>query len=260
MAIATNGVLRIASVGRTHVGRVRDNNEDSFLIRDDVGLVAVADGMGGYSAGEVASRLAIEATASFADMLAKRAERFASSPFELDVLDEVPLIVNYACELCRKHAFRHPETHDMGTTLLVAYVTCSRFSVLHIGDSRAYLWRDGRLEPITDDHSYVFENFVSTGQLTREQARTHPNSNIITRYVGPGLYPPIPDYYEYDALVGDRLLLCTDGLTDMVPEREIERLFAQHADREELADALLVAALQAGGRDNITLVVTDFLQ
>jgi protein phosphatase len=127
-----------------------------------------------------------------------------------------------------------------------------------VGDSRAYLYRVGKLTPLTTDHSWVFDEYVNPGVLTREQGRTHPNCNIISKCVGAGIPDaPAGDICEVTVRPGDRLLLATDGLTDMLPEPGIEALCGEHEDRASLADALVAAALAAGGRDNITLLVID---
>jgi protein phosphatase len=243
--------LRFRAEARTHVGHVRDGNEDAFASDERAGLFCIADGMGGHAGGEIASRVAIACVMEASGPLANGDEQLGRTLFR-----SAAERAHFELEA---HGEEHPELHGLGTTL-TAFRTLPEggIQLLHVGDSRAYLYRAGRLAALTTDHSWVFEQLVNTGALTREQARTHPRGNLISNCVGGGLADaPVADLADVTVHAGDRLLLATDGLTDMVPEAGIAALCGEHADRAALADALVQAALNAGGRDNITVLVVD---
>ena len=227
-------------VACTHRGNVRPINEDSFLMPENDGLVLVADGMGGHLAGEVASRMAIEAV----QRMARENERPG-----IAALREA---VACAHETILAHAQDHIECAGMGTTLSVLWLGENYAYIAHVGDSRIYRLREGSLTQITQDHSLV-EELVRAGLITREQARTHPRRNIITRALGTHGENE-PDLLVTDVQDGDVFLLCTDGLTGMVPDDEIERTL-RDCGIEAAADRLLALALDAGGRDNVTLIL-----
>jgi serine/threonine protein phosphatase PrpC len=210
------------SVGKaTDEGRLRTNNEDSFLVDDDRYLYAVADGMGGHRGGEVASATAIEAVIT--------------------------------------RATGNPDLDGMGTTLTAVTVSGPRELLIgHVGDSRAYLLHDGDLTRITDDHSLV-EELVREGRLTPEQAESHPQRAIVTRALG--IHDPIEvDLYRVGVDIGDRVVLCSDGLTTMVRERDVERIARSEDDPQRAAEALVAAANDAGGEDNITVLVIEVVE
>jgi serine/threonine protein phosphatase PrpC len=234
--------MKLAAASATDQGLVRQNNEDSFLIDDQRALFAVADGMGGHRGGEVASRTAIEA------LRAAVANGFA--------LHEAIGRANLAV---LERAAGDTELSGMGTTL-TAVVALGGHQILigHVGDSRAYLLQDGSLHRATDDHSLV-EEMVREGRLTPEQAESHPQRAIVTRALGVDEELAV-DLYTLDVAERDRVVLCSDGLTTMVRERDIERMTRTEADPQRLADALVAAANAAGGEDNITVVVIDVLE
>jgi PPM family protein phosphatase len=221
----------------TDTGRQRDANEDSFLARPPV--FAVADGMGGAQAGEVASRLAAE--------VAEAAERGDTAP-------EAYLrgIAEDANERIHALAERDSAHSGMGTTFTGALVEGEEVSFAHVGDSRAYVFRDGELRMLTSDHSLV-EELRRQGRLTDEQAEDHPQRSIITRALGPEPRVEI-DTMTYRAQPGDVYLLCSDGLTTMVPDERIRDVLASSASLGEAAERLVAEANEAGGRDNITVV------
>jgi serine/threonine protein phosphatase PrpC len=232
-----------AYAGSSDVGRVRSGNEDSLLLAPP--LFAVADGLGGHQAGEVASRIAV-------DTLLAQAPRRADAK----ALGRAARIANRAVI---DAATDGRGRAGMGTTLTAVMVEGLRLAVAHVGDSRAYLLhRDGRLERITQDHSMVAD-LVRQGSLTEEDARTHPNRSVITRALGsdPNM---AADAFEVQARPGDRLLLCTDGLSSLVPDTEIADILSRHGDPQEAVDALIAAARLAGGFDNITAVVVDLTE
>ena len=234
--------MKLAAASATHQGLVRSNNEDAFLIDDQRALFAVADGMGGHRGGEVASRTAIEAL---------RASVANGSP-----LHEAIERAN-AAVLTR--AAGDDELTGMGTTLTAVTTVGGRQLLIgHVGDSRAYLLHDGDLHRATDDHSLV-EELVREGRLTPEQAEAHPQRAIVTRALGVDEHVDV-DIYTLDVVAGDRIILCSDGLTTMVRERDIERVAGTETDPQRLADALVAGANGAGGEDNITVVVIDVLE
>jgi protein phosphatase len=222
---------------RTDTGRQRHANEDAYFARDS--LFAVADGMGGAQAGEVASRLAAE---SFEPV-----QRGEESPEAY-----LRAIARTANARIHRLAQADSSRSGMGTTLTAALVEDDEVSLAHVGDSRAYVYRDGELKLLTSDHSLV-EELRRQGRLTDEQAEDHPQRSIITRALGPEREVDV-DTMSYRARPGDVYLLCSDGLTTMVRE---DRIAATLADAESLDDAvssLVLEANEAGGRDNITVV------
>ena len=232
----------MAATLRTDIGKLRKQNEDAAWFDESRAVFAVADGMGGHLAGEVASRMAIEAV----QRMARENERPG-----IAALREA---VACAHETILAHAQDHIECAGMGTTLSVLWLGENYAYIAHVGDSRIYRLREGSLTQITQDHSLV-EELVRAGLITREQARTHPRRNIITRALGTHGENE-PDLLVTDVQDGDVFLLCTDGLTGMVTDAQIERMLLEN-DMEAAADALLAAALDAGGRDNVTLILCE---
>lgn len=225
--------------GDSHVGLIRSDNEDAFLVAPP--LFAVADGLGGHQAGEIASSIAI-------DTLLENAPRTADAKALGRAIRRANGAVIEAAETGRGRT-------GMGTTLTAAMLEGTRISVAHVGDSRAYLLRLGRLEQITQDHSMVAD-LVRSGQITAEEGRHHPNRSVITRALGsdPNM---LADAFDVQAAEGDRLLLATDGLTAMVEDAEIARVLGSEFTPQDAVDALIDRALAAGGHDNITAVVVD---
>ncbi len=223
---------------KTDTGRQRRDNEDSAFARAPV--FVVADGMGGAQAGEVASRIAIEAFERGLPDDGSPEERLATR-----VRDANHQIYE------RSRADR--QRAGMGTTLTAAYVDDAHVAIAHVGDSRAYLFRDGTLQRLTQDHSLVDE-LVRRGKLTEEQAAEHPQRSIITRALGPE--PDVEvDTWTYPARAGDVILLCSDGLTSMISEERVRAVLEAHENLDAAADALISEANEAGGRDNITVVL-----
>ena len=230
----------MAATMRTHVGLVRQQNEDCAWIDQALNIYAVADGMGGHMAGEVASAMAIEAVKG----MAKSGERPGVS-----VMREM---VFAGHEAIYTHALRNPQCAGMGTTLSVLWHSGGYAYIAHVGDSRIYRLRGGELEQITQDHSLV-EELVRARIITKEQARTHPRRNIITRALGTR-GENTPDMLAADVCKGDIWLLCSDGLTGMVEDDVICRTLREYP-LEQAADRLIDLALKAGGKDNVTLVL-----
>lgn len=230
--------LRIAEVAAlTDVGRARQSNEDSYLERSP--LFVVADGMGGARAGEVASAIAVETA---------KASEVGASPEQ----DLAGVVKAANAEIYRK-AQEDSEHAGMGTTFTGALVTGSEVAIGHVGDSRMYRYRDGELERLTQDHSLV-EEFVRQGKLTPEEAEVHPQRSIITRALGPE--PDVQvDTFTYPGRPGDVYLICSDGLTGMISEDAIARILAADSTLDAAAKQLIDAANENGGRDNITVIL-----
>lgn len=232
-------MLRVAEhYEKSDTGRQRRANEDSLFVRTP--LFVVADGMGGAQAGEVASRLAAEAFAGGLPDEGTPGQRLAAR-----VLDANRRIFELSQE-DREHA-------GMGTTLTAAYLDGDELALAHVGDSRAYLLHDGELTRLTRDHSLVDE-LVRRGKLTEQEAAEHPQRSIITRALGPEPEVEV-DTLTYRVQDGDVVLLCSDGLTSMVSESEIAEILADAASLADGGRALVAAANDAGGRDNITVVL-----
>jgi PPM family protein phosphatase len=234
-------MIRVAEyVARTDTGHQRATNEDSHLARSPV--FVVADGMGGAQAGEVASQLAIT---HFADGIAEGGGQDAVQALEAAVKAANAEIHTLSESDARRAG--------MGTTLTAAYVGQRQVSFAHVGDSRAYRLHDGRLERITEDHSLV-EELLRQGRLTEEEAEEHPQRSIITRALGPE--PDVEvDTFTSAAADGDIYLICSDGLTSMITDATVSEILGEAGDITTAAERLIAAALDAGGRDNVTVVL-----
>jgi PPM family protein phosphatase len=227
-----------ATAALTHPGRKRRHNEDAYVLEPP--LFAIADGMGGAKAGEVASGLAADAVRESAGDGAHGEERVAA-------------LIEEANRRVFRRATEDRETSGMGTTMTVALVEDDRVAIGHVGDSRAYLIRDGALEQLTDDHTLVAE-LVRSGKLTPEEAESHPQRNVITRALG--TEPDVDvDTFSVAGVPGDLFLLCSDGLTTMVDQATILDAVERHRpDLTEAAKELIGAANRGGGEDNITVI------
>lgn len=222
----------------TDTGRQRRANEDALLARSP--LFVVADGMGGAQAGEVASRIAVDA---FEEGLS-----VGSAPAE-------ELAARAGVANARIHELSHSnaEHAGMGTTLTAAYVAPAEVAIAHVGDSRAYRLRAGELLRLTEDHSLVDE-LLRQGKITAEEAHEHPQRSVITRALGPEAAVEV-DTRSYSACAGDLYLLCSDGLTTMLAEKRVAEIMRAHSRLRDIGEALVLAANEAGGRDNITVVL-----
>jgi protein phosphatase len=232
--------MRIVVGATTDIGQVREGNEDSFLVDDP--LYAVADGMGGHRGGEVASNLALQTVQRLFD---------ANEGTLTEQVEEANRAVFARSQEDRAVA-------GMGTTLTAVLVNDAEVRLAHVGDSRAYLFRDGQLQPLTEDHTLV-RRMVIEGEITEAEAEHHPHRSILTRALG------VDGDVQVDEGVitmqdGDRLLLCTDGLTGMVSDEQILSVLAEVKDPQEAVDRLVRAANHAGGIDNITAVIIDFVE
>jgi PPM family protein phosphatase len=248
--------MNVKAHGLTHVGRQRQHNEDAFLVENDAHLFLVADGMGGHAAGEIASRIAVD---SITEFILHTKEDDGTWPHAYDehykratnrLMAAVRMANTRVLEAMRKDA----RLRGMGTTVVACLAEDDIVSVAHVGDSRAYLIREGKLSRITNDHSWVFEQ-VQAGMLTEAEAEKHPLRNVITRALG-GALSVVPDASEIESQTGDIILLCSDGLTGMVPEEEILRLvMSSNGDLEKACQQLVDAANERGGLDNVTAIL-----
>ena len=240
----------------THQGRVRSNNEDSFGCAPELGLFVLSDGMGGLDAGEVASRLAV-------DTVLAHCREAAANPSLPLIGDSIPGIsplshrlasaVRMANAVIHHAAVQKNATQGMGATIVAAAFSDGRLSLAHVGDSRAYRLRNGHLEQLTQDHSFVGEQ-VRRGKMTEEQADASKLSNVLIRALGvdPSVEVEIAEELVLDT---DTILLCSDGLTRELSDARIAEILAEKEDSQEAADSLVELANRAGGRDNITAIV-----
>ncbi|MGH2527839.1 MAG: Stp1/IreP family PP2C-type Ser/Thr phosphatase [Actinomycetota bacterium] len=230
--------MKVIAAAATDIGLVREGNEDSYLV--DEPLFAVADGMGGHRGGEVASQLALETVEKLFRKgegdLAEQVQEANRAVFERSVEDR--------------------QVAGMGTTLTAALVEGDRIRLAHVGDSRAYLLRDGELRRLTEDHTLV-HRMVAEGEISETEAEAHPQRSVLTRALGVDMFVDVDDDVV-QVRSGDRLLLCTDGLTGMVSEDEIREMLQDVADPAEAAERLVRSANEGGGVDNITVVILDF--
>ena len=246
--------LRLKGYARTNTGKVRDNNEDSvnlWLHNDFVILAAVADGMGGAVAGEEASRLAIEAIET--NFIANG--EIERQPDKEGLIEHLKKTIIIANEDIVNKAADHPELKGMGTTITLALVLGTSIIVGHVGDSRAYLVDgvDHHITQITSDHSFV-QALVAAGHITEEEAEEHPMRNVLYRALGQSRELEVDVYFE-TLHPGDRLILCSDGLTLHVSPTEIAELAMADADPSLSSQALIDLANERGGRDNVSAIV-----
>ena len=270
--------LSVKSFGVTDCGKVRKSNEDQFLIAElskamrvwqtslaepklQVGderahLFLVADGMGGHQAGERASAMAVAAIEHFT-LNTFRWFFAADGARAQKVLTQFQTALQQADASIAEEATQHPELKGMGTTVTMAFQLGAQLCLVHVGDSRAYAFRDGALHQLTQDHTMVGD-LVRRGSLTQDQVATHPFRHVITNVVGGPNVGVKVEARAFEMQAGDRLLLCSDGLTEMVTDDAIAAVLATEQDPEAAAKALLAQALDAGGRDNVTVLIVRF--
>ena len=224
---------------RTDIGCLRDHNEDSLVVTPP--LFAVADGMGGHAAGEVASEIAVR-------VLSELAPEHPDGEALGRAIEEANRAVIQAAREGRGR-------QGMGTTMTAAMLEGERLVIAQVGDSRAYLLHQGKLQQLTRDHS-LMADMIEAGQLTPEEARTHPQRSVITRALGSDAHLH-PDIYEINVETGDRLLICSDGLSGMIFDDQIENTLRRVQDPQRCASQLVNEAIAAGGHDNVTVIVAD---
>lgn len=250
--------MRVVAAGRTEVGCVRKHNEDNFLMEPDLGLYVVADGLGGHAAGEVASQIVVEKVGQF---ITHTVERDRTWPVEYDTTlpydgNRLKAALLLADQGILNDIRTNPERESMGSTVVACLVNGENATVVHVGDSRAYLLNPGGIQQITRDHSWVAEQ-VANGILTPDEARRHPFRNVITQALGNGGELDI-SVRELHVEELDRILLCSDGLSGMVQDDEIWEIVQNAHDVDDAAEKLIAKAMGNGGEDNITVVIVGF--
>ena len=237
--------MKISCAGNTDVGVVRSGNEDSFLLNCAGGLFIVADGMGGHAAGEVASEMAVQIVDKELGSLRGLSDADAAA--------RMRTAIRKANAAIFERTLAEHDKRGMGTTATVMVLFSRRYLIGQVGDSRAYLLREGDLLQLTKDHSYVQEQ-VDAGLLTPEQARTHPYSNVITRCVGAN-EDVAPDIYFGNLERGDVVLLASDGLTGMLEDQQLATIMSGEENPETCVNKMIADANRRGGLDNITAIV-----
>jgi serine/threonine protein phosphatase PrpC len=236
--------MQIESI--THQGLRRYNNEDRFLVRvldSDRAVLVIADGMGGHAAGEIAAELALE---SFKSYMPVRQD---------DITTELKALLKQSQALVISESMRDPSLRGMGTTLTALSLVGKSAFWVHVGDTRIYRFHDETLIRITQDHT-IAGTLFSEGEITAEQARVHPYSNVLTKCLGCEDYEP--DSGAFEVIDGDSILISTDGLHDQITEEQIAAVLSQKIGAVDKLNALVLACLDAGGKDNITALLAAF--
>ena len=249
--------MQVRASGISDVGLKREGNEDSFSTKDSLGLYIVADGMGGHLAGEVASRVAVE-------MINKSFGRWVEEETSEDQIfgnpdrsltkrgNYISGSIQLANRVVYEMAVEQEQYHGMGTTAVVLAVTPTLIIAANVGDSRIYMLRDGNIERLSKDHSIVAEQ-VEMGMMTEEEAESSPLRHVLTRNLGSSENVE-PDIFEIEPSNNDRFILCSDGLTDLVSDKEIGEMIQNEEDPEKLCQKFIEMALKRGGHDNTTVV------
>jgi len=240
--------------GKTDIGRLRELNEDNFTIfgfeeNKPLGFCILSDGMGGHNAGEVAST-------EIVNHISQDLSRLLDETDEEKIVFNLTSSIDFANNLVYNMSTLNPQHRGMGATCVIAYVKDEKVWFANVGDSRAYLIADGTIEKITSDHSVV-EELVKKGTITPEEARFHPDKNIITRAVGTDKLVN-SDIYQLDAQENDTVLLCSDGLYEMITDEEILEIISSDDNLDNITQRLIDSANEKGGRDNITVVLIRF--
>ena len=239
-------------LAKSDVGKAREMNQDFFYVsdleKDDIKLYILADGMGGYKGGEIASSLAVTCVKNYI------VNNFSKIPKEKDeILNLINSSIEYANMIVYEKSQEIEEFKDMGTTLDVAIIYNNKVFIGHVGDSRIYRVRKNIIRKLTQDHSYV-EKLVRDGEITKEEAYNHPNKNMLLKAVGCNNLVK-PDVFYKGFLKGDILLMCSDGLTNMLKESEIYSILLNNPEKP--VEALIDSANREGGLDNITAIIVD---
>jgi PPM family protein phosphatase len=252
--------VKLRYAGLTHVGMKRAHNEDNLALLPDESLYIVADGMGGHASGEVASQMAVETIVNFFRMTTRDEE--VTWPFKEERnlrYDENRLVtaIKFSNQRIYEAATHETRLKGMGTTIVAAFFTKGGAYLGHVGDSRGYRIRRGRMEQITDDHS-LLNDYIKANKLTAEEIEHFPHKNVIVRALGMKDVVQV-DVNRLDPEVGDHYLLCSDGLSGMVDDETIRDLTLSAPDLETACQRLVDAANEAGGTDNITVAIVKFL-
>ena len=252
--------MRVSSASATDKGLRRSINEDCFSARDDLSLFIVADGMGGHAAGEVASQAVVDGVVAFVKATeAMSPDQTWPIPFDLEqTVNANRLSAGFRMGNRRlaSQIATSSELHGMATTAVAVLIEGASATLAHVGDSRAYRLRNGQLDRLTRDHSWVEEQ-VRVGALTEEAARKHPWRNIVTRALS-GSDDLEVDIQEIALASGDRLLLCSDGVFTVLDDDQIREVLRRETDLDQLCHALIQGANDGGGPDNVTAVVLEF--
>jgi protein phosphatase len=252
---------RIEVAGETNVGRKRNHNEDNFAIMTEFGLFLVADGMGGHASGEVASKMAVDAMHEFFSQTAEDPER--TWPYKMDRskgYEENRLITGVKLANLRIYetAQRESKKRGMGTTFVSLFSANDGVYIAHVGDSRVYRFRAGKLEPMTEDHS-LLNDYIKMKRLTAEEIANFPHKNVIVRALGMKDTVKVDTRFEVPQ-AGDTYLLCSDGLSGPVTDPEMAEILATHTDIKVAASKMIERANENGGPDNITCVLVRWTQ
>ncbi len=240
----------IRAYGKSDPGLKRSNNEDAFLVKPEIGLFAVADGMGGAAAGEIASQIFIDTAL---EVFSVRSDNIAEEKSQL-----VQEVFRQANERILQHAMENPDHQGLGCTAELITFFDQNYALGHVGDSRAYLLRAGQLKQLTRDHSYLQEQ-IDQGLLRPEEAKKHSLRHVILRAVGIEETLAL-DLLRGRVLPGDLFLLCSDGLTDMVDDTDIQNILLASLRLDHKVEALIELAKSGGGKDNITVVLCEVLE
>jgi protein phosphatase len=251
-------MMGIRAAGSTDVGCVRKHNEDSFLADPELGLFVVADGLGGHAAGEVASRIVVETVARF---VGETLEKDRTWPVEYDPSltydgNRLKVALLLSDQAIADDIRRNPERETMGSTVVAGLLHGPKVTLAHVGDSRAYILGPDGIRQVTRDHSWVAEQ-VANGILTPSEARVHPFRNVITQALGNGGELDV-EIQNLELSKSERLLLCSDGLSGMIGDKQIWDIVEQAPDVQQAVDALISAARDHGGEDNITAILVGW--
>lgn len=241
--------MKLLYAGLSEVGRVRERNEDAWMADPAAGLFIVSDGMGGHLAGNVASKAVVQTLPAMLAQTLSGAESMTEAMARVN-----DALIQLSKDL-HAHAQRWPGLAGMGATVVLALFRGREAVIAHMGDSRAYRLRDSELEQLTKDHT-ILQLLIDEGEITAQEAKAHPSRGQLTRAVGlPG--EPLPESQTIDVRAGDCLLLCTDGLTEMLSKDEIRAIVADDLDPRAACAYLIESTIAAGGRDNITALVVE---
>jgi protein phosphatase len=252
--------VKLIAYGKTDIGVVRTKNEDNFCSEEDLGLFVVADGIGGHAGGEIASKMAIDTVRDYMKTSMSGKEHFISEENNefSKATNRIASGIQLANQAIYEESQNNAVVHGMGTTVAAALLTGNRLSIAHVGDSRVYLVRANSIVQLTDDHSVVSEQ-VKQGLLTKKGAELSKHRNVITRALGTRKTVEI-DMDELDIMDGDRIILCSDGLSTMVQDDFILSTVTSVDNPVEACKILIDTASANGGKDNITVIVVYLLQ
>lgn len=246
-----HGKTNLSYAAISHKGQVRTLNEDAFLIMPEHSLFCIADGMGGYQKGEVASSLTIEAIGDFIESLNEKKNNDTLDPSSQP--EQFDKWLEKAIRFANQQLTLKAAGEKMGSTIVIGHFSGNSLEIGHVGDSRAYRLRNGLLQPLTEDHSLVNALF-KMGSITREEMSNHPQKNVITQALGPE-GNVAPDIIKTDIFPNDIYLFCSDGLTGMLEDSQITEIILAQENISKALDRLLFAANKAGGKDNITAIL-----